>query len=295
MPIAFNCPSCGLFTEVADQYAGHSGPCKSCGNTITIPQPATLTATKPLPVRARASSGSPGLGVILAIVIIGFIVGGGVLAALLLPAVQAAREAARRMQCSNNLKQIGLAMHNYHDVHGTLPPAYTTDEEGNRLHSWRTLLLPFMEQATLYEQIDFSKPWDAPENRHLANMRIPGYSCPSDPENGCSYMVIGGAGTLFEDDQASRFADIVDGTSNTIMVVEVKGRQTSWMEPTDLSFDGQQIVINSTPDSPGSNHPGGAQVALADGSVHFLAQTIDLQLLRSLVTRAGGETIGSLD
>ena len=89
---------------------------------------------------------------------------GGILLALLLPAVQAAREASRRMECSNNLKQISLAMHSYHDVYGSLPPAYTIDEEGRRLHSWRTLLLPYLEAGQIYEQLDLSQPWDSLDN-----------------------------------------------------------------------------------------------------------------------------------
>ena len=85
-----------------------------------------------------------------------------VCAGLLLPAVQAAREAARRMSCSNNIKQIGLAMQNYHTAYGTLPPAYTVDAQGRPLHSWRTLILPFIEQQALYGEIDLSKPWNDP-------------------------------------------------------------------------------------------------------------------------------------
>ena len=97
---------------------------------------------------------------------------GGIMAVLLIPAVSSAREAARRMQCSNNLKQIALALHNYHSAYGTLPPAYTIDVDGNRLHSWRTLILPYMEQDALYQQIDFSKPWDDPANAFLAKMDL---------------------------------------------------------------------------------------------------------------------------
>src|SRR6476469_182788 len=83
----------------------------------------------------------------------------GVLVALLLPAVQAAREAARRMQCSNHLKQIGLALQNYHDTFGSLPPAYLADSQGKPIHSWRVLILPFLENTTLYDRYSFDEPW----------------------------------------------------------------------------------------------------------------------------------------
>jgi hypothetical protein len=86
---------------------------------------------------------------------------------LILPAFQSAREAARKGACLNNLKQLGLAIHNYNDVNGHFPPAYTTDANGKPLHSWRTLLLPFMEYGRLDEKIDFTTPWDAPSNTKL--------------------------------------------------------------------------------------------------------------------------------
>ena len=87
-----------------------------------------------------------------------------ILIALLLPATRSARPAARRTQCKNHLKQIGLALHNYHDAYGSFPPAFTTDADGRPLHSWRTLILPFGEHRTLYDTIDLSKPWDHPDN-----------------------------------------------------------------------------------------------------------------------------------
>jgi hypothetical protein len=295
MPISFNCPHCGASTQVAEQYAGQSGPCKSCGNAIQIPYPAAYQG-KPLPAPNRSSSSTGTIILVVALIaVIGTVTVGGVLVALLLPAVQAAREAARRMQCQNNLKQVALAMHNYHDVYKSFPPAYTVDADGNKLHSWRTLLLPFLEQAPLYDQIDLNKPWDAPENQHIADTSVPVYACPSSP-NGMmpytNYMVIVGPGAIFEGDQPIGIRDITDGTSNTILVVEVEGQQVPWMEPTDLSLDQMQMAINSGPTEPGSNHPGGFQAALADGSVRFIAASIDPNTLRILITRNDGQSIG---
>ncbi len=296
MPISFNCPHCGAATQVADQYAGQSGPCKSCGNTIQIPYPGAYKGRPaPIPHRSSSSTGAT-IAIIAAGTVMVMFVCGGILAALLLPAVQAAREAARRMECSNNLKQIALAMHNYHDTYKAFPPAYTVDAAGNKLHSWRTVLLPFMDQAPLYDQIDLTKPWDAPENQHVADIRIPGYSCPSDPDGTMAYtnyMVIVGPNTIFDDEKQCRFSDIIDGTANTILVVEVKGQQVPWMEPTDLSFDQMQMAINSAPTEPGSYHPGGFQAALADGSVRFIAETVNPTVLRNLITRDDGQSIGN--
>jgi prepilin-type processing-associated H-X9-DG protein len=294
MPISFNCPHCNVVTQVADQYAGQSGPCKSCGNTVQIPFPAQAGKPAPLPTRSSSSTGVTILVVAL-VGIMGFVVVGGVLLALLLPAVQAAREAARRMQCSNNLKQIALAMHNYHDQYKAFPPAYTVDADGNKLHSWRTLLLPYFDNSGLYQTIDLSKPWDAPENQQLVTSNIPYFTCPSDPDgttNYTNYMVIEGPGAIFDGDEQCQIRDITDGTSNTILVVEVRGLQTPWMEPTDLSLGQMQMAINTGPTEPGSYHPGGINVALADGSVRFISETVNPNRLRNLITRGDGQAIG---
>src|SRR5690349_18772074 len=99
--------------------------------------------------------------------LVGFFVVLGVIAllvALLLPANRSAGPAARRSQCVNNLKQIAMALHDYEQAHNALPPAYTVDALGRPLHSWRTLILPYLEQEPLYKTIDLSKPWNDPAN-----------------------------------------------------------------------------------------------------------------------------------
>jgi hypothetical protein len=102
-----------------------------------------------------------------------------VLIGLLLPATRSARPAAYRMQCSNNLKQIALALRNYESTYHSFPPAATFDSAGNPLHSWRTLILPYLEHSSLYDSIDLSKPWDAPANAKAYVTDIPVYHCPS--------------------------------------------------------------------------------------------------------------------
>ena len=240
MPISFTCPHCGKQTSVADQYAGQSGPCAGCGQTIAIPGPVSAAAVGPVYAPPAKSSGS---GITILVVVgacfFGMLVCGGVLVALLLPAVQAAREAARRTQCSNNLKQIALAFHNYHDTYGAFPPAYIPDENGQPKHSWRVLILPFLEQSPIYEQYNFDEPWNSPNNMAVTSQAVPVYSCPSSPAGSpgsteTSYMVIAGPGTVFDADKACKMSEIMDGTSNTLMVVEVKGTGVNWAEPKDL-------------------------------------------------------------
>lgn len=206
---------------------------------------------------------------------------------LLLPAVQAAREAARRMQCQNNLKQIALAMHNYADVYKALPPAYTVDANGKPLHSWRVLLLPFLEQQSLYQQIDLSKPWNDPANKALSELVLPVYACPSDPRPTSpktNYLAVVDPSGIFSGPTQTKFFDITDGTSNTILIVE-STKEVNWMEPTDLSMN----EFLSSPKS--SHHSGVFQAAFGDGAVMALENDMPQETKRALVTKNQGEQV----
>ncbi|MDR1958101.1 MAG: DUF1559 domain-containing protein [Planctomycetaceae bacterium] len=220
---------------------------------------------------------------------------GGVMAALLLPAVQAAREAARRMQCSNNLKQIALSMHNFHDARQTFPPAYTVDKDGKPLHSWRVLILPFIEQQALYEQIRLEEPWDSEHNKQFHNVNIPAFQCPSNGQAGpglnCHYSVVVGKETPFEGSKQLTFGAITDGTSNTVMCVERRD-PVCWMDPTsELTYEEVlESGINRSPEGIGSFHTGGLNVVFCDGAVRFLPETVDLEILKAILTKAGGES-----
>lgn len=287
MPIAFSCPHCGAKSNVADQFAGQSGPCAHCGNTITIPVPAFGGVGGPAPHAPSSSSGGGSVLVIVAVIggvmLLGLLLCGGIGFALLMPAVHSARVAAERAGSSNNLKQIALAMHNYHENYNALPPAYTVDADGNKLHSWRTLLLPFMEQQNLYNQLKLDEPWDSPTNQSVGSNTI--YSYTRDGiETNTDYVLITGPGTLFEDSKAIRLAEVLDGTSNTIMIVEVVNSDISWMEPRDFTIDEflANVAGGTTP------FPGGRNVALADGSVRFLSSSMPTDQLRNLITRNDG-------
>jgi len=189
--------------------------------------------------------------------------------ALLLPAVQAAREAARRMQCSNYEKQIALALYNYHETHGALPPLYTVDEEGNPLHSWRVLILPFVAQQSLYQQIRLDEPWDSEHNSQFHDQMSFIFKCPSNPHSGCCYSAI--AGGIFSPAKEPgsitglKFSDIRNGVSNTLAIVEVK-EPFCWMDPTaDVTLEEFTSGIKV-----GSYHSGGFNGTFMDCSVRFL-------------------------
>lgn len=203
-----------------------------------------------------------------------------------LPALLAARTAAARAQSANNLKQLALAMHNYHDVNGRFPPAVVVGPDGKTTHSWRVAILPYLDQSTLYGQYNVNEPWDGPNNRKLL-ARIPAVyrAAPDDTSTNTSYFALTGGGSIFDTKEGSALRDIVDGTLNTILFVEAK-REIPWLKPEDLPYDptGELPTL-------GGFSPGGFNTAFADGAVRFLSATIDKTTLRALITRAGSEVI----
>jgi prepilin-type N-terminal cleavage/methylation domain-containing protein/prepilin-type processing-associated H-X9-DG protein len=301
----------------------------------------------------------------------------GILIALLLPAVQAAREAARRSQCTNNLKQLGLAAHNFSDSHKKLPssvrPAGLTPLP--RI-AGLTLILPFIEQTQIYTTYDQTLNWSHANNKVVKTV-VEGFLCPSTPAD--SHRLDGvpeyaltaswaadvaavtdysptigvdqrlkdldlvdefGSGALPKNG-SPRFADITDGLSNTILYAESAGRPYvyrkggklvgsdltvdrlnagGWCRPaSDFSVDGSSYDGATLPGpcplnctngervdpavfplpyygSEGTSeayafHPGGANFAFGDGSVHFISETIPILDFARLVTRAGGEVV----
>ena len=212
----------------------------------------------------------------------------GTVVYLLLPTVDGgSRNPSRRMQCGNNLKQIGLALQNYHDTFNAFPPAYIADSTGKPMHSWRVLILPFMERKALYDKYRFGEPWDGPNNRLLAKEISP-YSydcfrCPGETNKRnleTSYVVVVGPGTVFPDDKNITMFQITDGTANTILAVEVHNSGIQWMEPRDLHVTQMAPSINS-PSRQGlsslhpEKQPTGALAVFVDGHIQFLPNDTD--------------------
>ena len=212
----------------------------------------------------------------------------GGLIALLLPARRNAGEAARRSQCSNNLKQIALGLQNYHDDHGCFPPAYTVDAEGKPLHSWRTLILPYIEQGSLYEKIDLLKPWDDPANQIAQETRVSAYQCPSTnlrPDQ-TTYLAVVGPNSCLQPGEPRKLDEITDSTSLTLIVIEVApDRAVHWMSPKDAS---EQDVIDFAKVAQLS-HPNGTVAAYVDGHTGLLSKNIKPEVLRALISIAGGD------
>jgi len=300
MPIPFSCPHCGLETLVDDEYAGESGPCATCGKVITVPYHAPgASAALSGPVVTRRTRMSVGLILLIAVAALAaaaFVF--SVATVVLFPALGKARAVARQRSCEANLLKIGSALRAYEVDHGTLPPAYIPDENGKPKHSWRVLILPYLDEQALYQQYNFDEPWDGPGNSQLA-LRMPAcYGCPADPDGRAlgetNYMVLVGAKTFFPDANATRSQDASDLSSTTIMVVETPVAGVTWLEPKDLKADRMQFTINDGFGvEMGSFHGGGAHVLMADGSVHFLRDITAADYLEGMTTIAGDEPIPS--
>jgi hypothetical protein len=210
----------------------------------------------------------------------------------LMPVHSRAGPEAFAVQCKDNMKNIVLALQNYHDVYGRFPPAYAADKDGTPMHSWRVLLLPFLEGKRIYEQYRFDEPWDGPNNSRLA-AQMPSYYGDSLASPLTPYVAVVGPGTMWPGAASTKVSDAVDGTDRTIFVVESSDSPVHWMEPRDLDVQTLPLEINPQ-NSRGisSKHPGrGAHVAMVSGSVVFLSrEKTTPQQLRALLTIAGGES-----
>jgi len=213
--------------------------------------------------------------------------------AALSPSVEKFRQRSWREQTSNHLKQMAIAMHNYHDVHGTFPPVGSRSPEGKLLLSWRVLILPFIEQNSLYEQFHLNEPWDSPHNRQLIEKMPECYRCPASnllPAEGLStYNVPMGAETIFPSDRALSFREIKDGTSSTILAMEVDDKHAAiWTKP-----EGYPLDLARPAEGLGGHFEGGFLAAMADCSVRFLSEKVKPEILRAMFTAPRGpESLG---
>ena len=256
------------------------------------PEFSTGTADKPRPARSGRRMRMSVWNVMKAVFVLVCVFG---LIAALGSGVGTSREAARRAQCSCNFCGILLAMHNYHSTYNALPPAYVADASGRPMHSWRVLILPFIDQSALYNLYDFSEPWDGPNNVKLLNSMPQNFACPSrfsNLTNLTSYVAVTGPGTIFPGATSTRLDDVTDGTSNTLMVVEIDNVKVPWTAPIDLDVRTMSFRIND-PKRPAisSKHPGGAHLGFVNGRTRWAKDSVTATNLKALLTIGGGEGI----
>jgi hypothetical protein len=215
--------------------------------------------------------------------------GVGMAVAMAIPAIQAAREAARRAQSMNNMKQLVLGMLNHESAKKAFPAQANLGADGKPLLSWRVHILPFLEQEALHKEFHLDEPWDSDHNKKLVERMPAVFRNPSSgaPPNTTTYLMPVGPGTIGEAKEGVAIAKITDGTSWTVLLVEANDdRAVPWTKPDDWQY---------TPDQPfaglGGAHPGGFSAALCDGSVRFIAAGIDPIIWKALLTIAGGEAV----
>jgi hypothetical protein len=216
----------------------------------------------------------------------------GVLVGLLLPAVQAAREAARRTVATNNVKQIMLALFNYMDAYNSFPAHAIYSSDGKPLLSWRVRILPYLEQQALYNKFHLDEPWDSEHNKSLIPLMPRVYLDPSSPlsiEQGRTHFLgVQGEGMFFDgSSKGCKIRDVRDGTSNSIALLQVNDdRAAVWTKPDDWQWNADDATKDL-----GGLHPGIFVAGFCDGSVHAISKTIDPRVFKALLTIAGAEVI----
>ncbi len=218
--------------------------------------------------------------------------------ALLLPAIQTGREHPSA-QCRRCLKQISLGLQNYHDAYQSFPPAYVLGPDGKRWHSWRTLILPYMDDRKLYKQYRFDEPWDGENNRKLSSKLS--YSicqCRQDLSSRkrrdlTHFVAVVGSQTAWPGEKGIKVQDIKDGTANTVMIAEVS-TPIPWFAPVDLSFEDATLLWGEG-SIPPSHHPEGRHVLMADGTVRWFfsegENKVTKEAWEAMLTRHGKETV----
>jgi hypothetical protein len=212
------------------------------------------------------------------------------LATTLLQAVKAPPgPPAERMRSMNNMKQLLIALHNYHDAHGHFP-VDSRDKDGKPLLSWRVQILPYVEEDNLYRQFKLNEPWDSEHNKKLIDKMPKLFRSPRQADNlkdQTTYLAPLGKGLMWDQPAGLKITNITDGTSNTIALVEADDeRAVTWTKPQDITIDPKNPLAGLL-----GHYTEGFHAAMADGSVKFIKKTTHPEVLWSLFTRAGGEIV----
>lgn len=205
-----------------------------------------------------------------------------VIGALLWP-VGGHRGGGPRTYCKNNIKQILLALANYESHYGALPPAHTLDANGMPLHSWRTLILPFLDQQNLYDSIDLSKPWDDPKNEIAMSTPVDAFRCPASkcPKNFTSYLAVITPDSCLQDHHARRMTEIKHDHSRTVIILEVTAdHAVPWMSPQDSD---EELLMGFGPTTK-LPHTTGPQAGMLDLHVESLSPTMSASERRGLIS-----------
>jgi hypothetical protein len=205
---------------------------------------------------------------------------------MVLPAVQQAREAARRTQSMNNQRQLVLALLNYEAANGHFPPAYTVDEGGNPLLSWRVAILPYLEQQELYDQFHHDEPWDSDHNYALLEKMPPLFTNPSMAwrEGWTDYVAPISEDGILAPGRNTKITSVSDGTSNTILVLEIgDDNKVPWTAPQDINVDDIKDLNWA------NGHAGVVLAAMCDGSVRAIGKNVSVEKFIAACKKSDGE------
>ncbi len=237
------------------------------------------------------------------------------IAGVLWQPVMQAREASHRSSCKCFLKQFGLALHNYHDTYGSFPPAFVLGPDGRPWHSWRVLILPFLQCDPLYQEYRFGEPWDGPNNRKLLAKMPVVFACPSRPraatadllatmsfgllacdahpvsvqDGNTSYAAVLGPDCVFRGTKPVKTSDITDGISNTVLIGESNRTKIPWTKPEDIDIAFHPKL--GDPAGFSSHHDQGCHFLLVEGTVRFVNDSLPQKTVDAIFTRNGGENV----
>ncbi len=196
---------------------------------------------------------------------------------------------ARSLYCANNLRLISLAMKAYHNKYGRFPPAYIADAQGKPIHSWRVLLLPFLDQEALFQRYSFSEPWDGPNNRQLQRTIVSQYHCPSGSAEptATSYVAVVGPTTAWPGIRPLSILKRGNEIGDKLLLAEVANSKINWIEPKDLPYSTMDFQVNGSPiNSISSHHSRGAHAVTVAGRVIFVENEEPPEKIRQLLTIA---------
>jgi len=263
--MADKCRSCG-----ADLVGKER--CGQCGNE----QPAEKTAAE-----SPAPQSEKGGGFLTGVVAFFVVAAIGIGAYKYWVSIQAERTEA----CSGNLKQIGHALHNYHDTYLTFPSG-SISVDGKPRHSWRVLLLPYLGEEKLYAQIRIGEPWDSPHNSQFHDQMPAVYRCPSRfKSSNTSYLAFESESAIFYSNSRTRFRDVTDGTDNTIAVIDTGSPTVNWMEPRDIAWKDQE----TDPTEFLSPHDGNYHFVTVSADVRHVSGETTFEDFHSMVRRNDGK------
>ena len=302
MPFQFTCPYCFNKTLVLESLAGQKGPCVSCGKLVTVPEPPSKQPEAAAPIgsihvptsqlRQRSEfrllamrAGGLAIGVMLFsfIMLYGF-----------WPTFKGIKERRDAINCMSNLQRIALALNAYANDHGTYPTPTVMDAAGKPLYSWRVLLLPYLDEASLYSRFKLDEPWNSAHNAQLVPMCPALYISPASSGNvsQANYVLITGPGTIFPSTGPLKPTQISDGLSQTLLVVETNNMINEWSKPFDIDIAKLNLSIGASGTHKiGGTHSEGATAAFADGQPAWLSVDLPSTIVDSAITPKGNESI----